>query len=784
MRIDADHYRSDSLHNVLGSMSGPLEWGASTTSLELTPQRQLKVDWTARRPVILASLVKSLDAETVTIIATLDPDGAAPEKLPAATFALHSETGAALPLYVPRLAPGATSAPRVTLGIDVTVQPDDGPAAAVPITDIPRYLKFEILEGNMGKLLFLLVQEKARVRREGRRLAAAKCLNTARLDALDRMGADTGVPRFQDDLVYDLDDDELKTVILTDAAGNPALESDDDYARRLAIYRPFLLSSRQRMLEMLNGSGQENDENTGLLKGLGLTSRFAVADDNNPFAIAIRILGIGSEDPRTHFVNYVRNDVLTWLPNTPRANTVHAARYEPAARHAEIRELRARLRDAYEVPSGAAVAPVLAETLDRLGRVLKALGHASKLIITRAQDATAGSRYELGLGVDVTVLTSAELDGLAASVNDTTRPVTDDEVAEALILALRNRPPAPSADDPDGAWLLSTCGFQTVHRLGAATLYLSHLPILGLVVDGPTMMGAGAAANFDAHFFPAEDPAINAALLAGLESAAADWAAAGQAAWTPLTPAEQASALDQVAAQPANGPAMETFAAAGLPAIPDPADIVTSLDNVPADMMTTISLDAGLASAILAGDPAAMPTLRNLVDVLKDAGVASAVPLVTTTNAVILVVSVLGLPQIGVNLAERRASGFRWYTVPLGGAGSAKGFGSTTDVHASTAGAIALVCLGYVRQGMADPYELAIQLPDQATLTLHQYEFLMNALQRICPVGVQINTYELRRKHVDLNGDGIAEPLSASVSKTYRSFVRTRLRGIYQQQTP
>ena len=781
MRIDADHYRSDSLHNVLGSMSGPLEWGASTTSLELTPQGQLKVDWTARRPVILASLVKSLDAETVTIIATLDPDGAAREKLPAATFAPYSETGAALSLYVPRLAPGATSAPRVTLEIDVTVQPDDDPAEAVPITDIPAYLKFEILEGNFGKLLFLLVQEKARVRREGRRLAAAKCLNTARLDALDRMGADMGVPRFQDDLVYDPDRDELKTVILTDAAGDPALESDRGYAQRLAIYRPFLLSSRQRMLEMLNGSGQADDENTGLLEGLGLTSRFAVADDNNPFAIAIRILGIGSEDPRTHFVNYVRNDVLTWLPNSPRANTVHAARYLPSARHAEVLQLRARLRDAYDFPSGAAVAPVLAESLDRLGRVLRALGHTSKLTITRAQDATAGSRYELGLGVDVTVMTSAQLDGLAANVNDTARPVTTDAVAEALILTLRQQPPVSSPDDPDGGWLLSTCGFQTVHRLDAATVYLSHLPILGLVVDGPITVDTGGTANFDAHFFPAEDPAINAALLAGLESAATAWASAGQTPWTRLTPAEQTAALGQVSPQPANGPAMETFAAAGLPAIPDPAELVTSLGNVPADMVTVISLDAALASSILAGDPAAASTLQALVDVFKNAGLASSVPLVTSANDVIVVVSVLGLPQIGVNLAQRRASGFRWYTVPLGGAGTAKGFGSTTDVHASTAGAIALVCLGYVRQGRADPYELAIKLPNQATLTLHQYEFLMNLLQRICPVGIQINTYELRRKHVDLDGDRQAEPLAASVSKSYRSFVRTRLRGIYQQ---
>ena len=728
--------------------------------------------------MILVSLTKSLGTETVTVTATLRRGGAT-ITLPGITFDSYTEHGATLPLYTPPLGPGATSVRPFTLRIRVSVQPASGPAETVSAADLGAYVAFRGLEGNMGKMLLLLTQEKARIRREGRQLAAAKLLNTARLDALDRIGADLGVPRFRDDLVFDRDHQELMTVMLTDSDGNPVAESDADYARRLSIYRSFLLSSGPRIHEMLNGPGESNDPNAGLLSELGLTSRFAVSDDNNPFAIAIRIVGVDSEEPRTSFLNYVRSDILTWLPSTVRADAVHAKRYEPSARRAAVSALRARLRDFYQFPTGAAVAPALAQALDRLGRVLRALGHSSQLTIMRAQDPTAaGSRYELGLGVDVASLSATVLNTLAAAVNDTARAPTDDKESEVLIAGTR---PAPAADDPDGRWLLTACGFQTIHRLDTATLYLSHAPILGLVIDGPPTVDADVSTGYVAHFYPPEDPAINAALLSGLESAMARWAAANEAAWTQLTPVQQSAAWNEVVAQPPNGPAMLAVAAAGLPAIPDPTGLITGIGHVPVEMVATISLDSGLASAILAGDPAAAPTLGRLVQTLKNAGLASAVPLVTSTGAVLLAVSVLGLPQIGVNLAERRSSGFRWYTVSLGGTGSAGGFGSSTDLRATTAGALALVCLGYVREGSADPYEVTLDLPDDATLTLKQYEFLMNTLAQVCPVGIQINTYAIRRGRVDLDGDTNAEPLTAAVSKSYRSFVRTRLRGAYQQ---
>ena len=782
-RVDPDLYRSDSLGNALGSLAGPLAAGALQTPLALTPAGRLQVAWTPRRPAVLATLAASLDTPSVRIDVTVDPDGT-PTALPAVVFESYSETGATLPIYLPLLAAGATTIPGFTLAVTVTVQPESGPPQVLAPEAVGAVVSFAIVEGNMGKLLFLLGQEKARIRREGRRLAAMKLLASARLDALDRIGADLGVARFQDDLVYDAASAEVKTVILTDASGNPTLEADADYARRLAIYRPFQLCSRANLLENLNGPGAATDPNAGLISGLGLTSRFTIQDENSPFAVAIRIVGIGSEAPRDNFLAYVRSDILTWLPNTAAANAVHAARYLPLAQQAQVAALRGRLQAGYTFPAGAAVGPVLADTLDRLSRVLVALGFAGKPAIVRAQDPTAGSRYELGLGVDVTALAPVDLDALAARVNDTTRAVTADAQAESLIAAARAVPPASSAAQPDGGWLLSTCGFQTIHRLDPTTLYLSHLPVLGLEVDGPVNVAMGAPATYDAHFYPADDPAMNAALFSGLAAAATAWNADGQAAWTPLTPAQQSAAWAQVAVQATNSPAMETFAAAGLPAVANPATAVASLASVPADMLATIKLPPALAAEILAGNPAAIPVLRMFATILGGQSIASALPLVTATHDVIVVVSVLGLPLVGVNLGQRRTSGFRWYAVPLGGQAAVKAMGSSTTLQPAAAGALALVCLGYVREpGLADPYEVIVDLPDGAALTLKEYEFLMNTLQALYPVGIQVNTWSIRQGHVDLLGSGTPVALTPAVFRTFRSFQRRRLRGIYQSGT-
>jgi hypothetical protein len=776
-RPDPDLYRSDSLANVLGTLTGPLTGGAIATPLPPTGAGELAVGWTARRPLVVARLVQSLEARSISLDLVLDPAGAA-TSLPTLRFAVYSEAGATLPLHAPPLPKGADTVPPFNVGLSVALHSESG-TIPVDSIDIPKYLSFELLEGNLGKLLLVLLQEKARLRRQARELAAMKQLPGARRDALDRIGAGLGVLRFQDELHYDAGKDEIVADTRKDAAGKATLESDADYARRLAIYRPFLLSSPARLREMLNGPGAAGAPNTGLLAGLGLAARFRVSEEDNPFAVAVHIVGVGDETPRNNFLDYVRADMLVWMPDSPAAKATHTARYLPLATQAATDALRQRLRSAYNFPADAAVAPVLAQALDRLGRVLAALGHGGKLTIQRAQSNTGGSRYELGLGIDLLAFVASDLDDLAARVNDSNRVPANDIEAEALITAARAGPPQSSSVDSDGRWLLTACGFQTVHRTGPGTLYLSHLRCLGLAIDGPSSVAMGAPGYFMAHFFPAGDEAINAALSSGMQGALADWVAGGRAAWSQLSAADARTAWDTAANLAPNALPLQVFASAGLPAVPNPASLVTSLKQLPADMLVTLQLDAGLAADVVAGKSSAGTALAALVASFETHSLASALPLITATSQVLIVASVMGLPQIGVNLSDRQTSGFRWYAVPLGGRGTIKALGSDTVLTPNHAGALAIVCLAYHRQGLADPYEVSIDLPEDVAITLSQYEFLMNLLEYLCPIGVGINTYAVRQSHVDLAGSGSPSPLKPAVSRTYRRFQSRRLRGFY-----
>ena len=125
MSIDADLYRSDSLQNVLGSLTGPLASGAAATPVTPNNQGGLVIDWTTRRPAVLVSLAKSLDTETVTLTATVSRGRAGTPAGPV-TFAPYSEQGATLALYVPALAAGVTTVPPVTIALQVTAQPLGG----------------------------------------------------------------------------------------------------------------------------------------------------------------------------------------------------------------------------------------------------------------------------------------------------------------------------------------------------------------------------------------------------------------------------------------------------------------------------------------------------------------------------------------------------------------------------------------------------------------------------------------------------------------------------------
>ncbi|MGH6741187.1 MAG: hypothetical protein ACREDY_19555, partial [Bradyrhizobium sp.] len=227
-------------------------------------------------------------------------------------------------------------------------------------------------------------------------------------------------------------------------------------------------------------------------------------------------------------------------------------------------------------------------------------------------------------------------------------------------------------------------------------------------------------------------------------------------------------------------PVLGVFRAAGLADIRDPAPIVAQLKALPPELLTAIALPPALTTAVLAGTPSAADDLKRLAGILAANGLASVLPLTTADHRVILTIGAIGLPGAGINLSDRRSTGFRWYTVPLqGGTAEIKPIGSRTVFTQRSPGLTAIVVLGYARRpGLNDPYEFRIDPPSGAPLTIPQYEYLMNVLGEILPIGILVNTFGLRQNGVDLNGDGQPDPLPPSAARTFRPFQQRRHRGL------
>src|SRR5205085_2477746 len=151
-------------------------------------------------------------------------------------------------------------------------------------------------------------------------------------------------------------------------------------------------------------------------------------------------------------------------------NEAHAGRLLPRAVREDADALRARLRAAFTFAGDAAVdpafAPLLARALDRAAKARAALGSRARWTIVRAQKSDAGSRYEIGLGVDLRI--ASDLDQLATRLQSADRRPSPDPEIEA---ALQSMTPRGSEEDPEGRWFLERCGLQTVQRLDAKTAF-------------------------------------------------------------------------------------------------------------------------------------------------------------------------------------------------------------------------------------------------------------------------------------------------------------------------
>src|SRR5262249_22172441 len=305
-------------------------------------------------------------------------------------------------------------------------------------------------------------------------------------------------------------------------------EPDQEYKRRLGIYRPFLMPSRRNVLALLNGPGTTG-QNSGLLGQAGVTSRVSMTESDTEFAVGILLVENPAGGQKPAFFDFLRKVQLV----QPSAD-VPASRLVSTAARARENAMRARLRAAFRFAPGAYVAPGLAAALDRLGRCRQALGATTPLTVLRAQDDAGGSRFELGLGVELPVPNATELDAMAAALDSRTIAASADAETRAVLAGMT---PALAASDPAGRWLLGPCGLRTVHVTAAGTLYLSHFPVFGMTVAFPPGPGGRLEARFQAD----GDGDLNVVLAAALADATTDWAAAGGAART-LLPAAQAPA--------------------------------------------------------------------------------------------------------------------------------------------------------------------------------------------------------------------------------------------------
>ncbi len=230
-------------------------------------------------------------------------------------------------------------------------------------------------------------------------IAAIRRLRDGRDDALDRHGADLAVPRLSDRLSFapapttgTAPPDDHRII------GIAERESDDDYRRRLGLYRGFGRTTPLDLERRLNGPGDDRRPERRPARGARGDRPLPGRRGGQP----VRRRGppgrpaTGSR-PRSSSTCAGAPGVAVQLRG--RAGDPQGAL--PAQLDPHVGRCRAApaCAEAFDLKVDAPVAPLLASSLDRVGRVRKALTGDVGWPLLRAQDDAAGSRYELGLGV-------------------------------------------------------------------------------------------------------------------------------------------------------------------------------------------------------------------------------------------------------------------------------------------------------------------------------------------------------------------------------------------------
>ena len=756
--LHPDPARSAAHRNMFAHLSGPFAAGAVETPLVIDTAGEARVDWRARLPLLLVSPRAAVGAETLDCTVRITQSSGETVEPVVVRFAPYTEPGASVLVY----RPGAMSMER-DLATPFQVRLEAGPGGdAARLRD--RF-ELRVVEGNLARLLYVIGSEKMRLRRQAGELYAMRRIDESRDDALDSLGAELGVPRFDTRLTWD---GTLRTPTIVRQR-----EADAPFRARLSIYRPFLRASRRAVENALNGPGI--GDNAGLPSRIGVRHRLAIAEPDSELLAAIRLVSAPDDAPRTAFLAHLRQAVLL-EPGVE----VPATRLLPSAVRAEENALRARLALTFDFPANAHIAPVLAHALDRVGECRRALGITRRWRVLRTQEDNGGSRYELGLGVDVEQLPPAELDVLVA--NHVSGSVVADTPAAIRALLAQMQPRAAN-EDTHGRWLLAPCGLSTVHPLDASKTYVSHLALHGLII------GKNAAAATDTLFLDARlnapfDSGPDARLVLALADADTARAAAGIAPWTLLTGVQERAAW-ALAVPPADA-LVQSMEDARILMDRDATAVnraTSALQSLPSELTATLQLDAALAALLVTHDASAAQSLLTSIIAFQNAGFLSVLPLFTSDNRVLLVVAVTTLPGSATLLTGRSKNSFRWYLLPIDGEHGAleRGIGSR-NAWSPGSGVAAVVAVVAGKRGSTDPrervepLELRVSLPDGALVNLEQYEFLMNVLDRVRPLGVIVGTRGIRGR-IDADGNGAAERLSPTLSRTFRPYQQARRTG-------
>lgn len=748
--IDLDLWAGNSLGHQRDTAAGPLAAALRYDSMAITAQSRTTLPARSYEPLLSIAPADDLGDETW-IIEMTDITGGASTPLDPVVFGPYSEKDGFVPCLAPPVGPDKLLPAAMLLRLRVR---RDG--VLVPVAQTRNLLAVRYAEGRIAKLLAITQSETLRTRRLMREIAARRQLEQAKGFMLDRLGRELAVPRFDSDV--QVRGGELRI--------RQARESDDTYRNRLGIYRPYLVPTRKSVEDRLNGPGSP-------LQVAGAPARFAIREDDNPFQIGFKVFGVGAtaaegDTIRANYLQYLRD---TTLIDPTRG--VPTNRQLPSIERRRETQMRRRLRDRLQFSAGAgrSMAPWLARAFDRATRTLDHLGVSGSLRIAGAQNDAGGSRFELGLAAEFRGFSASQRNAIRAAING--GPASTNDVEVAGILA--NLAEADMSDNSFD-WFFDACGFRSATPMTGGNMLLSHVSMGHLQISGPDGLDRGSARMgqaFSANLRPTGS-AIDAALANAIAGGSAGWPA-GIDDWD-VVPSGQMSTVINGLVDPAL-PAQRELDAMGLGLPPDIARFRQSLNRVRLHQLRLLRVRPGLRAALSANGSGPANRLGEIADTLGSNGAASLLLLRDGGGQLVLAVSSIGMPQVGTNIGPRRSSDFFWAgTTIAGGEVRLQGQGSQTFMRALGDGLYAVSTLAYSRIGATDPFEYRVTLPTDARIDYDQYEILMNALGRMYPVGVEINTWDIRRKNVALDGVNQA-PLSPKLSRSFRPFLRRRFQG-------